>query len=382
MLKQLETHQYAPSTKRRIGRSRFLLEFIIAAIVMKIGYVAYTTRRELFTIAILLFGIGYFLAIWASVKRLRDISRSEWWVTILIFPLLLGVVAGIAISILGPDGFGNSVPSTFKIAYWFYLIIYCLLLGVLSIWPSTYSNRVGVAGLNGNHLGHAAANREALTIATDQSVFGSAGNHQDSLSKYHLNGWQRLWVFLTILWLPAVAFLDYKYWPSQDGERVAGCVIPGNIFSYVAPTFISKELIDWRHELPTNLAFDSEEPPPPSEAAPSKSEILHANLSRIFGDPIEDGGYLQWFPNWRGDPLGRPEWSNAKEVKPYCKNLIKRLELSGRAEQMRKANSKAMLMHRIKWFAIEFTKWIVPAVIVYLLGLAIVWVSRGFRKSR
>ena len=33
-------------------------------------------------------------------------------------------------------------------------------------------------------------------------------------SKMKLNGWQRLWVLLAVLWLLPVAFIAYELWPT------------------------------------------------------------------------------------------------------------------------------------------------------------------------
>ena len=65
-----------------------------------------------------------------------------------------------------------------------------------------------------------------------------------------LNGWQRLWLLLTILWLGTVGYLAYPNWPGTDTGRVAGCYIPYEMFSLSAPSIINEELRAWGQELP------------------------------------------------------------------------------------------------------------------------------------
>ncbi len=188
----------------------------------------------------------------------------------------------------------------------------------------------------------------------------------------NLNGWQRLWVLLTILWIVPVGFLMYPQWPSPDSARIAGCMLPGELFSLAAPAIINDELTMWRRELPENLVFDQKNQSK-TQRQPTSPEIITW---------YEATGFMRWFPEWKGDSLGRPEWAKAPWVKAYCTTLVERLERSGRAAQLRDASTKAMQKPRIEWLALVLAACIGPAVAVYLLGLAVVWVTRGFRKPR
>lgn len=109
--------------KKRIGRARFFLEFIFAAVLLKVSASAAGV------IALVIGSIGLILAIWASIKRLRDIKRSEWWAVLLIAPIPLGFVYGFT-GISGADGA--------KIVGVVYLIIYLVYIGVLLFWPSAF----------------------------------------------------------------------------------------------------------------------------------------------------------------------------------------------------------------------------------------------------
>ncbi len=191
----------------------------------------------------------------------------------------------------------------------------------------------------------------------------------------NLNGWQRLWVFLALLWIVPVGIYAYRQWPSlyDNPARIAGCVWRGEWFSMAAPGIVNEELTNWRRELPPKLTITWEQATRQPELARRAREIE-------FIPEYEVSGYLPRFPEWKGDPIGRPEWAHEPWVKAYCKTLFERLEQSGRADQLRTGSSEAILKPRIIWLVLITALWIVPAVGVYVLGLAIFWVRRGFQK--
>lgn len=186
----------------------------------------------------------------------------------------------------------------------------------------------------------------------------------------NLNGWQRLWLLLTILWLGAVGYLTYPNLPSTDTGLVAGCYVPYEMFSLSAPSIIKEELRVWRQELPAQLN--------------AKHAEIDSDSNQKVGElmPFSEGvGYWRFFPEWRGDPIKVPDWAREPWVKRYCESLLGRLERSGRANQMREATSTAILKLRINWFLLAFAEWIGPCIAIYLLGFGIAWVRRGFQNQ-
>lgn len=186
MHNQAEIQQKAAPTKKRIGRARFLLEFIIAAAIVKLGFGTYAKTTVEGVVPLLFLGIGcigYFLAIWASMKRLRDIRRSEWWVTVLIAPLLLGVILGIAISISGPDVTANAYVKTVGVTY---MVIYVLFLGVLLFWPSAFAKGIEVAAMTGKQPSAETNSQESKTTTgvpasdIEDKVFAQAAAELDT----------------------------------------------------------------------------------------------------------------------------------------------------------------------------------------------------------
>lgn len=163
MLTPAEIQKESAPTKKRIGRTRFLLELFIAAFLIKVGS---GTLRELTGIGVVVplsvFGLGFVLAIWAAIRRLRDIKRSVWWATVLIAPLLLGIVLGVVIGLSG-TGITNSIyVKTVGIVY---MVVYLLFLGVLLFWPSAFPKAMKIAAMTGKQPSTVVDNRENETIA-------------------------------------------------------------------------------------------------------------------------------------------------------------------------------------------------------------------------
>ncbi len=197
MLTQTEIQQESAPTKKRIGRIRFLLEFLIAAFLVKAGSGALGGLTGIGVVVPLsVFGLGFGLAIWATIRRLRDIKRSVWWVTVLIVPLILGMALGIAIILSGPGITDSTYVKTVGIAY---MVVYLLFLGVLLFWPSPFPKDAEVQRATGG---------QASTEPSDTLHRASGAAIKDSLHiKYHnvlrmnrLNGWQRIGAILSVFW--------------------------------------------------------------------------------------------------------------------------------------------------------------------------------------
>lgn len=142
--------QQDPKPKRRIGRARFLLEFIVAGLFIKVGTSGYGV------VPTLVIGIGLFLAIWASVRRLRDIQRSEWWATVMVMPLPLGFF-------LGFTGFHGTIDAYMAPLVIVFMVIYLLYVGVLLFWPSAFPASAEAAAMTEKKPSTEIENREKET---------------------------------------------------------------------------------------------------------------------------------------------------------------------------------------------------------------------------
>lgn len=176
-----------------------------------------------------------------------------------------------------------------------------------------------------------------------------------------LNGWQRLWVMLAILWLPPVVIWAYNDWPNAYTATVAGCVFSDELFSPAIEKILNDELSAWRQELASGIG-------PWTEYAKPREQHFYT-LDEFAG-----------IPGWKGDPIGEPKWARAPLVEDYCPTLMARLERSGRANELRQARNDDLLTRRLKFFATTLAIWVIPLVAVYLLGVAVAWIIRGFRS--
>ena len=147
--------QPVPKPKKRIGRARFWLEFFIAAVLVKAGG---SGVGVLFTLVIT---IGLLLAIWASVRRLRDIKRSEWWATILIVPIPVALIFGFT-AFQGLDG-TITLNAYAKPIFVAIQVFYLLYLGVLLFWPSAFPASNGVAAITEKKPNTEIENRKSKT---------------------------------------------------------------------------------------------------------------------------------------------------------------------------------------------------------------------------
>lgn len=167
MLAQSEAHAEPAPIKKRIGRIRFLLEFFAAAFLLTAGSKALGGLTGIgMVVNLSVFGLGFALAIWATIRRLRDIRRSVWWATVLVIPLPLGLALGFFMTLSGSDISNSIFVKTFGIAY---MIVYLLFLGVLLFWPSAFPIGMKVADITGKLRDTEAGNRKSETIA-DKSV--------------------------------------------------------------------------------------------------------------------------------------------------------------------------------------------------------------------
>lgn len=297
--------------------------------------------------------MGKMIVSWKTARKV--LSSIAWRGAILSLwpPILVGVLIGV----LGAHNITDIVhPSLIVFFYilWIAYLYWCWLAAVKAVLEK-YGFQLG-------------ENSQERSVSSTQKA-APVESHRKWVGVgmlYNLNGWRRLWVLLTILWLVPVGFFAYQQWPHRYSAHVAGCLFPDELFSVTAPGIVNDELVNWRRELLPNLVPDDDQ----LITTPRRKPISALTYDEFSGK----------IPGWNGDPLGRPGWAKAPLVEAYCKTLKERLERSGRAVQLRDASTNAMQKPRIEWLALVFAAWIGPAVGVYLLGLAIVWVASGFRR--
>jgi uncharacterized membrane protein YhaH (DUF805 family) len=187
----------APKPKSRIGRARFLLEFFIAAVLLKVGGSGFGIIFYLFS------AIGLLIAIWASQRRLRDIKRSEWWVMILIAMIPIGFFIGF----FGFDSTTNAYAKAFAIAY---MPVYLLWLGVLVFCPSAFPKN-DISPLEKPPNNETREPEPAASGYVEENAVKY--RRQNAPRMKRLNGWQRVGVVLSALWcLGVVGKTGYDFY--------------------------------------------------------------------------------------------------------------------------------------------------------------------------
>jgi len=116
----LPVRHHNASTSWRIGRIRFLVEFVLAGALTTAGG-QYSSDAATAVVV-----IGSCWAIWASIRRLSDIKRSVWWASILAAPFIIGSILGLV--------FGQADIATLLLGV--YIVAYVIFLVILSLLPS------------------------------------------------------------------------------------------------------------------------------------------------------------------------------------------------------------------------------------------------------
>ena len=144
-----------------------------------------------------------------------------------------------------------------------------------------------------------------------------------------LNGWQRLWVVLSALYLVPVVGITVTMFPKQeslDDSRVYDSI--SAVVSYVEKTEKAR-----------------------------MSEGAYTIRSKHYGDLSNDQVIQRLHQKWDG----KVDFTTI--------------------ENEYKQKLEALPAERAKTAGIAFLAWLVPVIAVYMLGLAIGWVIRGFRRE-
>jgi hypothetical protein len=157
--------------------------------------------------------------------------------------------------------------------------------------------------------------------------------------KVRLNGWQRLWILVSVLYLIFVGFFTYVFWPTVET-------------TWHRKEFIERMPADVRQHV--SAAFSSQ-----YEADREEREVK-AKYPKVEWD-----GRPQILPNGavlivKGDDFQR---FNAMMV--YSEIIS--------------AEVKAQRRVTVGYAALA---WLVPCLLLYAFGWVIGWVYRGFRSSR
>jgi hypothetical protein len=196
------------------------------------------------------------------------------------------------------------------------------------------------------------------------------------VAEMRLNGWQRLWVVLATLWLLPVLVFTYELWPTTAD------VSKGDIYMEMKPDD-GRRLIDFYDIVATRIGGTNALNPKIVELQQDKdflaasSKEQKAYLSDIDPDFAKASVLDQnhYFANITG--LAGPSVDVDKYTVQFVPGVSQEDQDKTAGEY--RASLRRILTLKKETFASEaFAFWIVPAVALYVLGLGIAWVRRGF----
>jgi hypothetical protein len=226
-----------------------------------------------------------------------------------------------------------------------------------------------------------------------------------------LNGWQRLWVVVTVVWTIGVVVVTWDVWPADpdwftansplvlevtapngtilevetpDGELPSAATLEmifrksGNGSLTLAQRVRAKypgvydDLTDQQIEANVKAQYPGVYDDVPSTAPAALSVVKSEPLAGATRQPIAHPATkaLDLTPTVRvKTPVATLEFPPGTDAATVQRAYDKQLNDDARAKRL------AVVRQASAW-------WLLPPVVVYLLGWAIAWVYRGFRPAR
>jgi len=162
-----------------------------------------------------------------------------------------------------------------------------------------------------------------------------------------LNGWQRLWTVVVVIWLLLVLAFGYLLWPT------AMSVPKSDVYVSIPPAS-GRGLIDYYDILAPKQGGQSE--------------------------PLVGADVTDWFAKYATENQG-PTVHIDGHILQFRKGVSENTmsQLSG---DYYGALHRILTVKRSKFVGAVFVSWILPVIVLYLLGWAIAWVRSGFAPVR
>ncbi len=182
-----------------------------------------------------------------------------------------------------------------------------------------------------------------------------------------LNGWQRLWIVLSVLYLLSVIGLTMALWPTPETTRHRD-----ELLTRMPPELRARVLAAYESEWTFEEAWKKIPPPPDAGRKASKGLYLTPFGSKpstlaplapgvtLFSEPVSfpNGAVLEIQVAKEGDPA-----HDARVAAAYWAAV----EAAARAERWTRLRQMALV-------------WVTPCMTLYALGWATAWVRRGFGR--
>jgi hypothetical protein len=189
-----------------------------------------------------------------------------------------------------------------------------------------------------------------------------------------LNGWQRLWVLLVILWLLPVVLFSYGTWPTT------GSIPKADVYKRLKPED-GRRLTDYYVVVAEGWTDVVE--PPDAEVQKDKNfmaasvEDQKAYLAHLYPDFAKASLTDQnaWLGRITGimGPTVDIEGHSVTFVRDIPQN-----EMNQTARAYDAALKQILTRKRAVLVGWAFAFWALPAIALYALGFGVSWVRRGF----
>jgi hypothetical protein len=186
-----------------------------------------------------------------------------------------------------------------------------------------------------------------------------------------LNGWQRLWVILSVLYLLPVVGLTILFWPTPETTWHRAEFIgqmPADLQGKVEGAYASEFE---REEMRRKLERDF--PPLPPGVTPANPPSKHPltgldTLERDYSQTLSPAVTVS-FPNRAVLDIRVAKEGDTKPDKLVAAAYWAVVVAAARAERWQRTWQMALL-------------WFIPCLVLYALGWATAWVRRGFEIRR
>ena len=182
--------------------------------------------------------------------------------------------------------------------------------------------------------------------------------------RLRLNGWLRLWVVVSLVYLIAVAVFTRHFWPTAETTWHRDDFItqmPAKLRTDVVSAYGNE--YEWsKHVSSSTDSFKADSPP---AFVPGSSRIIeHEQVISLPPEFVLVSGPVQ-FPN---NAVLEIAVARKGDTEP---NVAAARAYWAVVEEQSRANQRTLL-----WRAALF--WFIPSLAIYVLGSAIAWIRRGF----
>jgi hypothetical protein len=204
---------------------------------------------------------------------------------------------------------------------------------------------------------------------------GTAGG---SATQMRLNGWQRLWVLATVLWLLTVILFNYASWPTTAS------ISKGDVYFRMNPDDTHR-LTDYYDVMASSFGWTN------LNAVTSRITALKQDKDFLAASPKDQKAYLSYAdPDFaKASPLDQNAYlGNITGVKGPTVDIdghtvqfvqaVPQEDMNKTARAYHAALMQILRRKRAAFVGEALTVWMMPAIALYALGWGILWVRRGF----